>query len=461
MDALKSSYHYILFLLVLGLLAWSAYAVFTKMGAVTAPDLSASAGKKVPELPIDEYNGYMAKLSDRYAMDMPTNVVMTSEERFRCSHCSKLTRYYHNVENIVCSHCGEKVNPDLPDRDGDGFPNEYEEEHGLDPNDPNDVITDKDGDFFWNVTEYNADPETSPSDPASHPPYTPFLYLTNIVNEPVRMLFQSKSKIGPEKFSFMLRLPGNKTKIVKKGQDLGPYLIEDFEEVIEPSKRVKGPDGRMRDVPKRDRSVLKVKKKSNGRVFDLVLGARKLESDWGAEVRSHLEPEFSAKIDEFGNNKFQYRDEAYEILRLSTDGAKVNRLSKEEGAGGDESIIGTSPAQYDPNAVEPAGFDGGGEFDNPDGFPGGYPPGYVPPAPSRRGTTTRPGSAPRIEYPPGYFGPGSAPANPGAAYPGGIPPAPRPRVRTPNRQSAPSSNEEVRRQTEEFNRLKRSGGLGR
>jgi hypothetical protein len=50
----------------------------------------------------------------------------------------------------------------LPDADGDGMPNAYEEAHGFDPNSPADAALDADGDGASNVVEYRSG--TNPGD---------------------------------------------------------------------------------------------------------------------------------------------------------------------------------------------------------------------------------------------------------------------------------------------------------
>jgi len=53
------------------------------------------------------------------------------------------------------------------DRDEDGLPDDWESEHGLDPDDPADAAQDADSDGFSNLEEFQAG--TDPTDPDSHP----------------------------------------------------------------------------------------------------------------------------------------------------------------------------------------------------------------------------------------------------------------------------------------------------
>lgn len=53
------------------------------------------------------------------------------------------------------------------DSDGDGMPDDWENTHGLDPDDPSDADEDPDGDGWTNLEEYRAG--TDPNDPNSNP----------------------------------------------------------------------------------------------------------------------------------------------------------------------------------------------------------------------------------------------------------------------------------------------------
>lgn len=77
-----------------------------------------------------------------------------------------------------CPYCGvvqPKEEKPLLDTDGDGMPDEWEVQYGLDPKDPADANKDKDEDGFTNLEEFLA--KTDPTDSASHPDYLDFLKI--------------------------------------------------------------------------------------------------------------------------------------------------------------------------------------------------------------------------------------------------------------------------------------------
>jgi len=448
MDAIKNNYEKLLFLLAFLILAWSGYSVFSKMSSVKQPTIN-PAGKVGPlALDAARLNSKMKALTDRWEVPEEEAPWITSEPRFECDNCGKPTPYVEGAENIKCVFCGTAVNPDMPDRDNDSMPNEYEVEHGLDPNDPADAILDKDGDYFWNVGEYQGG--TSPSDATDHPPYAPFLYTTNMVNQRVRMGLRSKSRIGENKYFFNLVLPSGKTQPAGKiGQTYEGFKLLAFEEKEELIEKLDN-KGKKLTPKKVDVSELTVEKVANGRSFTLVLGKPTIINDVSAEVRSALDPEFKAPIDEWKNKTFAFKGERYELQKLMPNQAELKQLDREDAL----AIIGTYPQQTDPNQIEPQfgnpGFQGEGGF-GPDGVPAegynNFPPGYFEPGgPGFRGRN--PGGQ--------GFAPG---VNPNFNDPNYVPPAPIRRTpkTSPPRTFAPSPAQELEGDMREFNRLKRSG----
>ncbi len=88
----------------------------------------------------------------------------------RCPHCGKLIPRYFMEEKLICPLCKKDepfVKPPEPkgpeaiwpvitpdDRDGDGIPDAWEIENGLNPDNPYDSFYDPDGDGFSNLYEY-------------------------------------------------------------------------------------------------------------------------------------------------------------------------------------------------------------------------------------------------------------------------------------------------------------------
>lgn len=86
-----------------------------------------------------------------------------------------------NIEGLQCMICGfslEKPPPPKPaDTDGDGLPDAWESEFGLNPKDGKDAALDADGDGFTNAEEFAAG--TNPADPESHSDYASFFVLAS------------------------------------------------------------------------------------------------------------------------------------------------------------------------------------------------------------------------------------------------------------------------------------------
>lgn len=374
MNALKANYEKIIFLIALLVLGWSAYSVFASISSyddVTAPAIKPKNAAAVTN---EVYEAYWKDLETRFqATDVHQHVGFIGERRFVCLNpdCQRFVEFDDTVESIKCKHCGMETKPDQPDRDYDGMSNEYEVVHGLDPyND--DAELDLDGDGFWNIVEHDAG--TLPNDETDHPPFTPFLYATNMVNDPVPLVLWSGNSMGGGKYMIQLRdLRNRKSPSIPLGNDYGPYTLLEFEKKIIKAHNAKDASGKTVFVPQQDQSVLTILHKEKNRKFTLPYRKRGGD-DWTAEIRSTIDSNFVAQVDEDTGNSFSFRDETYDILDITEQQIWV----KERSEGSTERALGRQPELLDPNTREaptgfPAGFgpDGGlfeGDFGDPSGL---------------------------------------------------------------------------------------------
>ena len=364
MEALKANYHKILFLVALGVFGWSAFSVFTKIKNLEVPDAGDPAPKSATAVTQEVYEAMVKLLGERWQAPPSDARTLVSEERFLCpgTNCHRLVTYDRSVENIECPFCGYEVNPDPPDRDYDGMSNEYEEVHGLDPN-RDDAEEDLDGDSFWNIVEHDAG--THPNDPTNHPPYTPFLYVTNLVNDRVNIVFHNANKIGPDQYLFQLMNPRNRVvRTVKIGDDLGPYKVLEYERNVIPAHNEKDARGNVVFVPQKDESVLRILHKEKNRTIDLIKGRLGSGDDWSGEIRSTIDSNYVARIDAFVNKKLSFRSESYEVKEITDREVVVLDLQRDN----EELVIGRQPELLDPNTRQAPSIDfgEGGEFGFPD-----------------------------------------------------------------------------------------------
>lgn len=150
-----------------------------------------------------------------------------SEMRVACVKCGRPIAY----EAVECPFCLAEQPPiinirDL-DTDGDGMPDWWELEMGLDPQNPADAHEDMDGDGFTNLEEFLAG--TDPRDPASMPDPIVKLRVAGIRPVPFYLRFVSTSTFGDGTLRFQLNLQTlERTYFAKLGDIVMGYKVEQY-----------------------------------------------------------------------------------------------------------------------------------------------------------------------------------------------------------------------------------------
>ena len=165
-----------------------------------------------------------ARAAATNAMTVAPRTVV-SEMRVSCVKCGRPIVY----DAMECPFClseqpAIRSARDL-DTDGDGMPDWWEIEMGLDPLDPTDAVKDLDGDGFTNLEEYLAG--TDPRDPNSMPDPLMKLRVGGIRPVPFYLRFVSTSVFGDGSLRYQLNLQTlERTYFTKLGDVVLGYKVE-------------------------------------------------------------------------------------------------------------------------------------------------------------------------------------------------------------------------------------------
>ena len=174
----------------------------------------------------DEFAAALAQ-ARAAALGAPTvnSRTVVSEARVACVKCGRPIVY----EALECPFCLAEQPPirsikDL-DTDGDGMPDAYELEMGLDPQNPADASMDLDGDGFTNLEEYRD--QTDPKDSNSLPNPIVKLRVGGIRPVPFYLRFVSTSTFGDGTLRYQLNLQTlERTYFTKLGDVVLGYKVE-------------------------------------------------------------------------------------------------------------------------------------------------------------------------------------------------------------------------------------------
>ncbi len=121
------------------------------------------------------------------------------------------------------------VNPDAKDSDGDGMPDVWELQYGLNPFDPSDAAMDTDGNGFSNLEEFLAG--TDPTNPAEFPPPSAKLRVAGVRVTPFKLRFLGTSRLPNGDLVYQLNLRTlEQTFFPRLNQEVEGFTVVGYEE---------------------------------------------------------------------------------------------------------------------------------------------------------------------------------------------------------------------------------------
>ena len=170
---------------------------------------------KAEEIDLAVFESTMAAVKKPIELT-PGNLLVASE-RVACVSCG----WPIKMDDAVCTYCSAKQPEEVDktgwDSDGDGMPDDYETQHGLNPVDPADAGGDLDKDAFTNLEEFIAN--TNPTDPKSFPPRVDFLRVDKIDAIQFPFVLKGKQTLGAGQYAFQLN-EGDRSYFVRIGQEV-------------------------------------------------------------------------------------------------------------------------------------------------------------------------------------------------------------------------------------------------
>lgn len=185
------------------------------------------------------FDRIMRKLLDPPRLPLWTNRLLTVPElRVWCIDCRSPIPF----EEMECPFCSAAQPPhrhldDTFSSLGDGVPDVWKRQHGIDVLDHAAMHRDLDGDGFTAIEEFHAG--TNPVDPKSHPPIENRLVLDRIESRPFRLRFMSRSRLPDGNWRVGLNdLSSRQTHWVRKGDEILGFTVASFNEIAAVGDRV-------------------------------------------------------------------------------------------------------------------------------------------------------------------------------------------------------------------------------
>ena len=220
----------ILVVILVGLLL-SAFLLFMEIGqkrhelAVAAWEKMTIEPKKVEPLEplLAQFDQMKNNLSSPFQAGQFSNRMVVSELRISCISCLKPIPF----DAKVCSFCQTNqpagISADEMDSDGDGLPDKYERDNGMNPLDANDAAVDSDGDGFTNREEWQSG--TKPGDAKDSPSPVAKLRYLRIGSNPFKLRFQGEARVS-DGVVYQLNLRSlERTYFVRVGDELEGFKV--------------------------------------------------------------------------------------------------------------------------------------------------------------------------------------------------------------------------------------------
>ncbi len=238
-----------------------------------------------------------------------------------------------------CPLCGVKQPEEqkvVLDTDGDGLPDELEKTLGMNPNDPNDVGGDLDGDGFTNLEEYEA--KTDLRDPESHPDYLDYVKIVLPLRvKPLPFVFTGVRKRSGDAYEMQFRDP-------RKVNDAGTrgfiYSVAPGAPIGETGFRAKAYEQKADKVPipgtnltrDRDISTATVERISDGKLLTLQVGViQHVAADVETTLVYERDPSLTFAVSPGGTIQIKRAKYTVKDIRREGKAVKVDLTSEKFG----------------------------------------------------------------------------------------------------------------------------------
>lgn len=194
----------------------------------------AERGTRKPYRPINtsDFQEVMAQLAQPFQHQSYTNFLMVSE--LRVISINPEAPAPIPFDATVCPFTGFPQ-PEIRERSsaGDGIPDGWKEEYGLDILSRDLAGADLDGDGFTVYEEWQS--KTDPTDPKSHPSYATKLQLQRVVVRPFTLRFQGVSEVAEGDIRYTLNdVRQQRTYFPKLGDTVAGFKLLRYEERTRP-----------------------------------------------------------------------------------------------------------------------------------------------------------------------------------------------------------------------------------